>query len=166
MQTKLLSMLSHVGHMRDPRASTNMVPDEVWASLPLDLEVVELERRRTALKGGKYCIKGSPYEREVWLLTRSRPGLSGGRRRSSNYTDSIISTTVPPGTSCSRKMVKGPSSMTSPQLSERAALAELLCHQPDDLSPEELHRHCIRAGTCMGNLGQLKEPASLRSSRG
>lgn len=69
MQTKLLSMLSHVGHMRDPRASSDMVPDEVWASLPPDPEVVELERRRTALKGGKYRVKSSPYEREVWPLT-------------------------------------------------------------------------------------------------
>ena len=53
-------MLSHVGHMRDPRASTsnNMVPDEVWASLLP--EIVELEERRAALRGDRFRVKGSP----------------------------------------------------------------------------------------------------------
>ena len=30
LEEKLLSMLSHVGHMRDPRASSDMVSDEIY----------------------------------------------------------------------------------------------------------------------------------------
>ncbi|KAH9174385.1 hypothetical protein EDB89DRAFT_568429 [Lactarius sanguifluus] len=47
----------YVGHARDPRATSDMVPDEVWASLPPDPEVVELEQQRAALKGGKYGVQ-------------------------------------------------------------------------------------------------------------
>ena len=62
-------MLSHVGHIRDPRASTsnNTVPDEAWTNLPP--EIVEPKQRRAALKGDRFRVKGSPYEREVRLLT-------------------------------------------------------------------------------------------------
>ena len=62
-------MLSHVGHIGHPCASTsnNMVPGEVWASLLP--EIVEPKQRRAALKGDRFRIKGSPYEREVRPLT-------------------------------------------------------------------------------------------------
>jgi hypothetical protein len=42
LQTKLFNMLSHVRHMRDPQASSDMVPDKVWANLPPDPKIVAL----------------------------------------------------------------------------------------------------------------------------
>ncbi|KAH8984194.1 hypothetical protein EDB86DRAFT_2833614 [Lactarius hatsudake] len=71
----------HVGHTRVPRATSDMVPDGLWASLPPDPEVVELERQRAALKGGKYRVKGSPQGVQrlkyyVRLRLRSRAAIS------------------------------------------------------------------------------------------
>lgn len=71
LQNAMLDMLSHVGHTRDSRAINDMVPDDVWATLQSDPEVVELERQRAALKGGDYRVKGMPHEDEVRRLTRS-----------------------------------------------------------------------------------------------
>lgn len=47
-------MLSHIDVMRDPRATSNMVSQEIWDQLEPDPEVLELEAERKRLKGGKY----------------------------------------------------------------------------------------------------------------
>ncbi|KJR83642.1 uncharacterized protein SPSK_04752 [Sporothrix schenckii 1099-18] len=39
----LIGILSHMSAMRDPSASSDMVPDEVWRDLPLDPEIVALQ---------------------------------------------------------------------------------------------------------------------------
>ncbi|KAK4171264.1 domain containing [Triangularia setosa] len=48
----LLAMLSHIGLMRDPRASKDMVPDEVWDLMPPDQQIAALKAERAQLKGG------------------------------------------------------------------------------------------------------------------
>jgi len=58
-------MLTHVSLMRDPRATQNMVLDEVWANLPPDPEVVRLQERRAQLKAGRYRVKGHEDEEEI-----------------------------------------------------------------------------------------------------
>lgn len=66
-------MLSHIGLMRDPRASKDMVPDEVWELLPPDPPdpVIEaLKEERVRLKGDRYRIKGSEYKRRIRELTK------------------------------------------------------------------------------------------------
>lgn len=40
--------------MRDPRATSNIVPQEFWDQLKPDPEVLELEEKRKRLKGGKH----------------------------------------------------------------------------------------------------------------
>jgi len=64
-QDRLIKMLTHVSLMRDPRATQNMVPDEVWANLPPDPEVVRLQERRAQLKAGRYRVKGHEDEEEI-----------------------------------------------------------------------------------------------------
>ncbi|KAI8658993.1 hypothetical protein NCS55_01178100 [Fusarium keratoplasticum] len=46
-----------------------MVPDEVWANLAPDPEIVELEEQRAQLKQGKYRIEGHAHEKRIRKLT-------------------------------------------------------------------------------------------------
>ena len=69
-EDELISMLGHVNLMRDPRACKNMVPDEVWASLPPDPEVEAMEQEKEQLKRGQYRIKGTENEGRIKSLTR------------------------------------------------------------------------------------------------
>ncbi len=69
-EDSLLAMLSHIGLMRDPRASKDMVPDEVWELMPPDPEIEALKEERARLKGGRYRIKGSENEAKIRELTK------------------------------------------------------------------------------------------------
>ena len=69
-EDKLLTMLSHIGLMRDPRASKDMVPDEVWELMPSDPEIEALKAERAQLKGGRYRIKDSENEGKIRELTK------------------------------------------------------------------------------------------------
>ncbi|KUI70859.1 hypothetical protein VM1G_06471 [Cytospora mali] len=66
----LISLFTHISLTRDPRASRNMVPAEVWRDLPPDPEIVQLEQKRAVLKGGQYRIQGQETEQEIRRLTR------------------------------------------------------------------------------------------------
>lgn len=70
-EDSLLAMLSHIGLMRDPRASKDMVPDEVWELLPPDPVIEALKEERARLKGDRYRIKGSEHERRIRELTQA-----------------------------------------------------------------------------------------------
>ncbi|KAK4151935.1 hypothetical protein C8A00DRAFT_44942 [Chaetomidium leptoderma] len=69
-EDSLLTMLSHIGLMRDPRACKDMVPDEVWEMMPPDSEITALVAERAQLKGGQYRIKGTESEDRIRELTR------------------------------------------------------------------------------------------------
>lgn len=43
MEDSLLNFFTHISIMRDPQASYDMVPDEVWDALPPDPDITELE---------------------------------------------------------------------------------------------------------------------------
>jgi hypothetical protein len=73
-EDSLIGMLSHIGLMRDPRASKDMVPDEVWENMPPDPEIVALEAKRAELKGGNHRIKGTENEQQIRSLTKSIRG--------------------------------------------------------------------------------------------
>ena len=68
-QSLLFRLLAHVSLTRDPRATWGMVPEEVWASLPPDPEIVELEEQRAQLKRGKCRIEGHEDEEKIRKLT-------------------------------------------------------------------------------------------------
>ena len=50
----LIAMLSHIDVMRDPRATSNMVPQEIWDQVEPDPEILELEEERTTFKAGRH----------------------------------------------------------------------------------------------------------------
>lgn len=64
-EDSLLRMLSHIGHMRDPRARKDMVPDEVCEMMPPDPVIEALKAERARLKGGRYHIKGTENEERI-----------------------------------------------------------------------------------------------------
>ena len=69
-EDSLLGMLSHIGLLHDPRASKDMVPDEIWEIMLPDPEIAALETERVYLKGGRYRIKGIENEDRIRELTR------------------------------------------------------------------------------------------------
>ncbi|KAK4220989.1 FluG domain-containing protein [Podospora fimiseda] len=119
-------MLSHIGLMRDPRASKDMVPDGVWKMMPPDPETEKLDAERARLKGGQYWIKGSENEDRIRELTRAyredyfnnRPtwDIEANEQEEREYIEPAIDLYIP----------------------ERAQLAEILCNQPNNLSSTEL----------------------------
>ncbi|KAH7146947.1 hypothetical protein B0J13DRAFT_595275 [Dactylonectria estremocensis] len=79
-ENQLFRLFAHVSLTRDPRATSDIVPDEVWANLAPDLEI--------------YWIEGHEEE----------------------YAEPVIDVTIP----------------------ECARLARILCHQPDDLTEDDI----------------------------
>ncbi|KAG6829647.1 hypothetical protein H0H87_010612 [Tephrocybe sp. NHM501043] len=162
LETQLLSMLSHVGHLRDPRASSNMVPKEVWAQLPPDSEIVGLQQRRALLKGAGLGVKDSSHKEEIDRLTARINALGGRRRKAVRawyrkwYFDNR-----PTWDLARQAHGEAPVGNDKPeidvQLRPRARLAELLCDQPDDLGPEELSARRVEVGNHMVDLGRLRE---------
>lgn len=49
-ESQLFRLFAYVSLMRDPRATSDMVPKEVWANLSPDPQIVELEEQRVHLK--------------------------------------------------------------------------------------------------------------------
>lgn len=142
-----------------------MVFDDVWATLQPDPEVVELERQRAVLKGGDYRVKGMPHEDEVRRLTRS---ISSAKARWKKMVIAVYRAYYfkhRPTWDLERQ-ANGEAAVVDDdgdqprrelQLADRANLARLLCDQPDDLHPRELRQRRIDVGSCMVNLGQLRE---------
>jgi hypothetical protein len=153
-EDSLIGMLSHIVLMRDPRASKDMVPDEVWENMPPDPEIVAYEAERAQLKGCQYRIRGTENEGRIRELTRliatkqaqrdkairreyrahyfyNRPTWDIERQANEEdkeeYIEPIIDLHIP----------------------ERAQLAEILCNQPDDLSSAELLELRIQAAELM-----------------
>ncbi|KAH7012294.1 FluG domain-containing protein [Microdochium trichocladiopsis] len=68
-QDSLINLMGHMSLTRDPSAKRNMVPPEVWDSLPIDPEILALERERETLKAGHYDIHNNPKEDIIRELT-------------------------------------------------------------------------------------------------
>jgi hypothetical protein len=62
MKDQLFRVFAHVGLTRDPRATRDMVPAEVWANLPPDPEITALVDQRAELKRGQYRYQGQENE--------------------------------------------------------------------------------------------------------
>jgi hypothetical protein len=66
----LIEMLTYISVIRDPRASRDIVPDEVWQNMSPNPEIVELEQQRERLKGGRYRIQDQDNEQKIQDLTQ------------------------------------------------------------------------------------------------
>lgn len=62
----VIAMLTHIDIMRDPNATSNMMPPDDWEKLELDPEVLELEAERDALKpAGRYQYNDSEHSERI-----------------------------------------------------------------------------------------------------
>ncbi|CAG9949488.1 unnamed protein product [Clonostachys rosea f. rosea IK726] len=68
-ETQLFRLFAHVSLTRDPRATSDMVPKEVWAGLAPDPNIQKLEQQRATLRQGNYQIEGHQDEKKIRKLT-------------------------------------------------------------------------------------------------
>ncbi|PCD28577.1 hypothetical protein AU210_011136 [Fusarium oxysporum f. sp. radicis-cucumerinum] len=161
-QSQLFRLFAHVSLTRDPRATADMVPEEVWASLPPDPEIVKLEEERAELKEGNYRIDGHIHEEKIRQLTQeirkkrsqrdrqvvkqyrehyfyNRPTWDIERQaqgeEEEEFSEPIINVTIP----------------------ERARLGEIFCHQPDDLTEDQIFQLKIETVDLMVALCDKRE---------
>ncbi|KAM5350164.1 hypothetical protein ACJ41O_006669 [Fusarium nematophilum] len=159
-QSQLFRLFAHVSLTRDPTA--DMVPADVWASLPPDPEIVKLEEQRAELKQGNYRIDGHIDEEKIRQLTQeirkkraqrdrqvvkqyrehyfyNRPTWNIERQargeEEEEYAEPVINVTIP----------------------ARARLAEIFCYQPDDLSEDQIFERKIEAVSLMVALCDKRE---------
>ncbi|KAL2192735.1 hypothetical protein P885DRAFT_64675 [Corynascus similis CBS 632.67] len=122
-------MLSHIGLMRNPRASKDMVPDEIWELMPPDPKLEALKAERARLKGGRYRRQTAIQRayRKQYFHNRHTWDMEVNGEVEEEY--------VEPATDL--------------QIPERAQLAEILYNRPNNLSPAELLELRIQAAKLM-----------------
>ncbi|KAI0128264.1 hypothetical protein BJ170DRAFT_701240 [Xylariales sp. AK1849] len=126
LETQLFRLFAYVSLTQDPRAVSDMVPNEVWANLPPDPEIHELEAQRAKPKQDQYrfdCCEDEDETRELTNQIRQKTvtARETDGQGIARYEDPSIDLVIP----------------------ERARLAEILCHQPDDLCDRERTRRSI-----------------------
>ncbi|KAF3768368.1 hypothetical protein M406DRAFT_250781, partial [Cryphonectria parasitica EP155] len=141
-EDQLFRLLAHVSLTRDPRATRDMVPPEVWANLQPDPEITALEERRAELKQGQYRFDGQENETEIRKLTdtiRSKK-QQRAKRVVKDYREFYF---YHRPTWDFERQARGEvvEQYTEPAIDlvipERARLAKLLRSQPENLSNEE-----------------------------
>lgn len=150
----LIKLFTHISLTRDPLASKDMVPDEVWRSLPPDPEIVQLEERRAYLKGGQYRIRGQNREQEIRSLTKAIANKRAQRTRAiqREYREYYF---YHRPTWDIEKEARGEDAeeYAEPTINlcipERARLADILVNQPEGLSYDKLLDLRIQAAELM-----------------
>ncbi|KAL2263081.1 hypothetical protein VTK26DRAFT_8306 [Humicola hyalothermophila] len=150
-EDSLLAMLSHLGLTRDPRASKDMVPDEVWELIPPDPEIEALKAERARLKGGRYRVKGLENENKIRELTRLIATKEQQRKSAirRDYRKHYFYNRPTWDMDADRQEEEYVEPAIDLQIPERAQLAEILSNQPDNLSPAELLELRIQAAELM-----------------
>ena len=150
-EDSLLAMLSHIGLMRDPRASKDMVPDEVWELMPPDPEIEALKAERVELKGGRFRIKGTENEEMIRELTKLIAAKEAQRKKKirQEYRANYFYNRPTWDIEADGQEEEYVEPVIDLQIAERAQLAEILCNQPDDLSSSELLELRIQAAELM-----------------
>ena len=175
MEDGLIKFFTHISIMRDPRASYDTVPDEVLNSLAPDPDTIELEARRDELKNGQYRIQGTANEEEVRGLAsqirtkRAQRGkaLRGEYRKYYFYNrpawdierQASQENDEEDGDEDEDDYLQPAIELRIP---ERARLAEILCHHPDDLNSGELRKLRIESAQLMTDLCSKRETAKRK----
>ncbi|KAK0707074.1 hypothetical protein B0T26DRAFT_729064 [Lasiosphaeria miniovina] len=159
-EDSLLAMLTHIGLTRDPRASKDMVPDDVWELMLPDPQIEALKAERAQLKGGRHRIKGSKNEGKIreltkWIATKEQQRKTTIRREYRKHYF-YNRPTWDMDADGQEEYVKPAADL---QITERAQLAEILYNQPDNLGLAELLELRIRAGELVVILCGKRETA-------
>ncbi|KAL8398621.1 hypothetical protein RB596_005954 [Gaeumannomyces avenae] len=161
-EDQLYKLFAHVSITRDPRAKRDMVPDEVWANLPPDPEIVELEEQRTALKQGQYRIRGRKDEAKIRELTEKV------KRRRAQRENMVVRDYReyyfyhrPTWDIARQALGEVEEEYEEPKVEldipERARLAEIWCNQSDSWSDDEILHHRIEVIDLMVSLCNKRE---------
>ncbi|KAK2777398.1 FluG domain-containing protein [Colletotrichum kahawae] len=161
-EEQMYKVFAHVSLTRDPRATRDMVPEEVWKNLPPDPEILELEQRRQKLKGGQYRVQGEENEAEIRRLTEEIRTKRDQRDKSvvKEYREYHFYNRP---TWDIERQANGEEDeeYTEPdihlQIPERTRLAHILCHQPADCSHDKLMELWIEAIDLMVTLCDKRE---------
>ncbi|KAJ5681616.1 FluG domain-containing protein [Penicillium maclennaniae] len=148
MENQLFRVFAHVGLTRDRRATRDMVPAEVWANLPPDPEITAPEEQRAELKQGQYQFRGLENESQIRKLTDTI------RTKRAQHEKKIVEEYrryyfYHSPTWELERQARGEQTQEYAEpavdllIPERARLAELLCHQPKDLTNEQLFQRRV-----------------------
>ncbi|KAF3352302.1 Heat shock protein, putative [Verticillium dahliae VDG1] len=155
-ESQLFRLFAHVSLTRDPRATADMVPDEVWANLAPDPEITELEEQRAQLKQGKYRIEGSENEGEIRQISNTIRTKRAQRDKQvvKEYREDYFYNR--PTWDIELQARGEEEEYIEPDIDvhipERARLANILCHQPDGLTDDQLLERRIEAVQLMVDL--------------
>jgi hypothetical protein len=161
-ESQLFRLFAHVSLTRDPRATADMVPDEVWANLAPDPEIVELEEQRAQLRQGKYRIEGCENEQQIRQISNKIRTKRAQRDKQvvKEYREDYFYNRP---TWDIERQAKGEEEeeYIEPDIDvhipERARLASILCHQPDGLTDDQLLERRIEAVQLMVDLCDKRE---------
>ncbi|KAK2477167.1 hypothetical protein H9L39_12391 [Fusarium oxysporum f. sp. albedinis] len=161
-ESQLFRLFAHVSLTRDPRATADMVPDEVWANLAPDPEIVELEEQRAQLKRGKYRIEGHENEEEIRRLTNKIRTKRAYREKQvvKEYREDYF---YHRPTWDLEQQARGEDEeeymepVIDVHVPERARLANILCHQPDGLTEDQILKRRVEAIQLMVALCDKRE---------
>ncbi|PTB34918.1 hypothetical protein M441DRAFT_154576 [Trichoderma asperellum CBS 433.97] len=169
-QVQLFRMFAHASLTRDPRASRNMVPKEVWENTPPDPDIVKLEMERDALKQGHYRIEGCANEKRIRQLGNDIRLMRAQRdRRIVKGWHEYYFQHRPTWDLDAQARGEVEEHFREPEMHttifERAELARILCLQPDDWTGEELLQHRIKVVHLMVAYCDKKEPRKIIKAR-
>ncbi|TIC97035.1 hypothetical protein CH35J_007397 [Colletotrichum higginsianum] len=161
-EEQMYKVFAHVSLTRDPRATRDMVPKEVWENLSPDPEILELEQRRQNLKGGQYRVQGDENEAEIRRLTEEIRSKRDQRDKNvvKEYREYYFYNRP---TWDIERQENGEEEEeyaepeTNLQIPERTRLAHILCHQPVDCSHDKLMELWIEAIDLMVTLCNKRE---------
>jgi hypothetical protein len=173
LEDGLITLFTHISITRDPRASYDMVPEEVWNALPPDPDIARLEAQRARLKNGQYRMRGTDQEGEVQLLTKEINKKRAQRNKALRQEYRKYYFHNRPTWDIERQLAEGPAEEPEEDIQppiqlyipERAQLAEILCHQSDGLHADDLRNLRIQAAELMTMLCNKKETAKRKVIR-
>ena len=177
LEDGLIALFTHISITRDPRASYDMVPEEVWKALPPDPDIARLESERASLKDGKYRVQGTAQEGQVQFLTKEINKKRAQRNKALRQEYRKYYFHNRPTWDIERQLAEGTTEDAAEELGddiqppirlympERARLAEILCHQPDNLNANDLRNLRIEAAELMTILCNKKETAKRKVIR-
>ncbi|KAK1973409.1 FluG domain-containing protein [Colletotrichum cereale] len=162
-EDQMYKVFAHVSLTRDPRATRDMVPKQVWENLPPDPEITELQHRRQKLKTGHYRVHGKQHEAEIRRLTAEIRTKQDQRDKKvvKEYREYYFYNR--PTWDIERQAAHGEQEeeyaepVIDLQIAERARLAQIFRNQPADCSHNRLMELWIEAINVMVLLCDKRE---------
>ena len=173
-EDSLIKLFTHMSMTRDPNAAQDMVPDEIRRQLAPNSDIMELEQTRDQLKKGKYRIRRTEHEQEVRRLSELIRTKRAKRDKALRQKYRQYYFYNEPTWEIERQFlgqveedctVRSAAPAITLQIPERARLADLLCHQPDNMGFDEFYKLRIQAAELMVALCDKKETAKRRQIR-